>query len=154
MRWLSPLLLFASLLHLGADPARGADWLSGPELAGAKELLRASDVPAAKKKIEAVVAADPTNLRARYALVQCHILLGDFKGADQAYTRAKLVEPTLAVAHHGVAVLLQAQRCLLSARDAFEIAYSLDPTDPQIVLGVYGTVRSRRTKESADSPER
>ena len=99
MRRLSPLLVSAFLLLLGTTPARGADWLSGPELAGAKALLRSSDVPAAKKKIEAAVAADPTNLRARYALVQCHILLGDLDAALAAAEKAVSDHPKSGYSH-------------------------------------------------------
>jgi len=71
----------------------------------------------------------------------------EFQRAINAYHTALALDGTVARAHLGMARILGAQALWPAARQEYDTAYSLDPADPEVILGKSRVVTGERRRQ-------
>lgn len=129
------LLVLLVLASAVAAPSPAMDWLHGPLLADARQLVEGGDFVTARQRLEAVVMAHPEEVRARYALVQCELELAQLDAALATAEQAVAAHPESGYAH----AALGDARLLLGDFTAAAVAYqSAVEVGPEVAAAHYG----------------
>lgn len=81
-----------------------------PDLAAGYEALRANDLPAARRRYEAAIAADPASADALLGLATVEARSGQREAASRHYRRVLVIDPRNATAIAGLAALADFSR--------------------------------------------
>lgn len=115
-------------LH-GADPLRVNDALKS-----ARDWLDHQQPDKAVRIVQAVLEESPGERDALTLLAEAMLAKGDLKSAYQAYERAIAVGEPLAALHFSAGVVASELGRVEQAEQHFQLAQSLDPTNPQYPL--------------------